>query len=55
MYTGEFSNLKCTWIGHDINRLYELMTIIYRLNQHILKSFVLQLTLSQGHNYMEFL
>ena len=35
---------------------YELMTIIiFTENQHILKPFVLQLTLSQGQNYMDFL
>ena len=40
MYTGEFINLKCTWITHDINGLYELMTIIiFTENQHILKPF----------------
>ena len=52
MYTGEFINLKYVLEPLMTSTDYEQL---FTENQYILKAFVLQLTLSQGHNSMDFL
>ena len=53
MYTGEFINLKCTWITHDVNGLW-INENFFTENKHIL-NYLSYNWLSHGHNYMDFL
>ena len=52
MYTGGFINLKYVLEPLMTSTDYEQL---FTENQYILKAFVLQMTLSQGHNSMDFL
>ena len=56
MYTGEFINLKCTWITHDINGLWINDNYNFYRNPAHTETILSYNWLShKGQNYMDFL